>query len=340
MQIGKYLKENQPIVYTTFLNSFKNHTLSHAYLIVGNPGIPLYESAQYLAKSILCDDPSPLACDNCITCLRIESDNYPDIIKLDGAKGTIKKEDVLNIESRFEKTAFETKGIMIYIINLVENMTSEAVNSMLKFLEEPDSEVYAFLTTNNVNNVLPTIVSRCQTLNFKSVPRKKVIEEAKSLMVNPEDAELLSYFYNDSELIADFLTDKEESDNYFEAKKGLVGLLEIMEVGNYKDVIYYSQKNLIPLIKSKEELRFFVDLLSEAFEDILNIKANRDISLSTYATILTNLSNKLPHIEDSLVEILKARNTVNLNVNIGLLIDHLIFKLVKEQYDGRKFFSK
>ena len=104
MQIGKYLEQNQPIIYQTFTNSLKNHTLSHAFLLVGNPGTPLYEVAIYLAKSILCDEPSPLACDNCITCMRIDSDNYPDIIKLDGSKATIKKEDVLNIESRFEKS--------------------------------------------------------------------------------------------------------------------------------------------------------------------------------------------------------------------------------------------
>ena len=330
MQIGRYLKENQPIIYKTFTNALESHTLSHAYLLVGNPGTPLYEVAKYLAKSVICDEPSPLACDNCITCMRVDSDNYPDIIKLDGSKATIKKEDVLNIESRFEKTAFEIKGVMIYIINLVENMTLEAVNSVLKFLEEPESEIYAFLTTNNVNNVLPTIVSRCQTLPLKSLPRDQVIKDAEALFVDQQDAELLSYFYNDGELIYDFLQDDEASDNYFEAKKAFTGLLDTMAGGNYKDVIYYSQKEIIPLIKTKEELRFFVDLLSQAYEDILNIVSNREISLKSYATMLTTLSEKLPHIEDSLVEILKNRNIVNLNVNIGLLIDHLIIKLVKE----------
>ena len=330
MQIGKYLQTNQPIIYQTFTNSLKNHTLSHAFLLVGNPGTPLFEVAKYLAKSILCDDPTPLACNNCITCLRIDSDNYPDIIMLDGSKGTIKKEDVLNIESRFEKTAFETKGIMIYIINQVENMTLEAVNSVLKFLEEPESEIYAFLTTNNVNNVLPTIVSRCQTLPLKSVPREQVIQDALGLFIEQEDAELLSYFYNDGELIYDFLNDEEQSDNYYEAKKALKGLLEVMSSGKKKDVIYYSQKEIVPLIKSKEELRFFVDLLSQVYEDMLNIISNREISLKSYDTILSTLVETLPHIEDSLVEILKTRNIVNLNVNIGLLIDHLIISLMKE----------
>lgn len=330
MQIGKYLQTNQPIIYQTFTNSLKNHTLSHAFLLVGNPGTPLFEVAKYLAKSILCDDPAPLACNNCITCLRIDSDNYPDIIMLDGSKGTIKKEDVLNIESRFEKTAFETKGIMIYIINQVENMTLEAVNSVLKFLEEPESEIYAFLTTNNVNNVLPTIVSRCQTLPLKSVPREQVIQDALGLFIEQEDAELLSYFYNDGELIYDFLNDEEQSENYYEAKKALKGLLDVMSSGKKKDVIYYSQKEIVPLIKSKEELRFFVDLLSQVYEDMLNIISNREISLKSYDTILSTLVETLPHIEDSLVEILKTRNIVNLNVNIGLLIDHLIISLMKE----------
>ena len=331
MQIGKYLEENQPIIYKTFVNAFKNHTLSHAYLLVGNPGTPLYEVAQYLAKSILCDDPSPLACNNCITCMRIDSDNYPDIIKLDGSKAIIKKEDVLNIENRFEKTAFETKGIMIYIVNQVENMRVEAVNSMLKFLEEPESEIYAFLTTNNVNNILPTIVSRCQVLPLISMPRDKVIRDAQGLLVEQDDAELLSYFYNDGELIYDFLMDEEESDNYKEAKKALNGLLDVMSGGNRKDVVYYSQTNIVPLIKTKEELRFFVDLLSQVYEDVLNIQLNREISLKFYEEILRNLSTKLPHVQSSLVEILKTRNVINLNVNIGLLLDHIIYSITKEE---------
>ena len=98
MQIEKYLKTYQPVVYQTFVNSIKRKTLSHAYLLSGNPGTPLFAVAKYLAKSILCDDPSPLACENCITCIRIDSNNYPDVIILDGSKATVKKEDVLNIQ--------------------------------------------------------------------------------------------------------------------------------------------------------------------------------------------------------------------------------------------------
>ena len=209
-------------------------------------------------------------------------------------------------------------------------MTLEAINSILKFLEEPEGEVYAFLTTNNINNVLPTIISRCQSLNLKSIDRKDIIDEAIDLSIDRSDAELLSYFNNDSELIFDFLKDEEESENYFISKKAIIGLLEALNNGNDKDAIYYVQKEIVPLIKTKEEMRFFVDLLSEVFEDLLNLKCNRDIYLKSYATILTSLANKLPHIESSLTEILKQRNLVNMNLNISLQIDHLILYIVKE----------
>lgn len=331
MQVAKYLQTKQPIIYRTFVRSLENHHLSHAYLISGNPGTPLLQVAKYLAKSILCDNPDPLACNNCITCLRVDDDNYPDFIVLDGSAKTIKKEEVGNIEEQFEKTAFESKGIMIYIIHLVENMGVEAINSILKFLEEPGSEIYAFLTTNNENNVLPTIISRCQLLRLKLVNRQEVIDDAVNLTVPQEDAELLSYFYNDGELIFDIVNDKEKIDDYKDAKNAFVDFLEALKKDDKREAIYYAQTSIIPLVKTKESARFFLDMLVEAFEDILNIQQGKSPILKSYDTILKELSNKLTHIDESLIEILKDRNLINLNVNTSLLMDHLVFSIIKEK---------
>ena len=330
MQVAKYLETKQPIIYRTFVRALQNNHLSHAYLISGNPGTPLFEVAKFLAKSILCDDPDPLACNNCITCLRIDDNNYPDFIILNGEKGNIKKEQVINIESQFEKTAFEAKGKMIYIIHLVENMGVEAVNSILKFLEEPESEIYAFLTTNNENNVLPTIISRCQLLRLKPVDRKEVIEGAIELNVPKEDAELLSYFYNDSELIYDVLQDKDEKGDYEDAKGAFIEFLEALQKDDKKDAIYFAQTKIVPLVKNKESARFFLDMLVEGFEDILNVQQGKSPFLESYATIFQELSRKLSHVDESLIEILKDRNLLNLNVNPSLLLDHLVFQIIKE----------
>ena len=99
----------------------------------------------------------------------------------------------------FEKKAFENKGIRVYILNLIENTTIEAINSILKFLEEPGQKVYAFLTTNNENAILPTIISRCQVLRLKLIDKKTVINTAIDEGVDKkEQLELLRRFRCDT----------------------------------------------------------------------------------------------------------------------------------------------
>ena len=330
MQVGKYLEINQPIIYKTFINSLKEDKLSHAYLLVGDPGTPLKEVATYLAKSLVCDSPDPLACNNCISCIRIDHNNYPDFVVFDGAKDSIKKGDVASIESQFERTAIERKGIMIYVIHLIENMTIEAVNSILKFLEEPRPNVYAFLTTNNENAILPTIISRCQTMHLKLIDRDKIIQEATEFGVSKEDAELLSFFYNDAELILDYLQDEELSAPYHIAKEMVLSLLTSLSNGDDKEAIFYMQSKVGVLINKKESLRFFLDMLAHFFTDIVNIQNSSTITLTSYDTILKALANNIKHAENGLLEIQKQRNLINLNLNIPLQLDHLILEIVKE----------
>ena len=330
MQVESYLKRYQPVIYRTFVNSKKQGKLSHAYLISGAPGTPLLEVAKYLAKSILCDDPSPLACNNCITCLRVDDNNYTDLNIYDGSLSTIKKQQVVDIEIKFQKKAFESKGIMIYILHLVENMTVEAVNSILKFLEEPETEVYAFLTTNNESIILPTIVSRCQTLRLKLVNRNQIIEEAIENGVAQSDAELLSYFYNDVDLIEQLLQDEERKDEYYFAKECFEGLFNALLNSDDREILYYTQRNIIPRIETKESCRFFIDILTQGFENILNIQNHNDFVLKSYATILEQLAIKMHNVDRILTDTLKDRTALNTNVNVSLLLDHLVIQMAKE----------
>ena len=329
MQIENYLSKHQKVIYKTFLNSLNKKSLSHAYLLIGNPGTPLFEVAHFLAKSIMCDDPSPFACNSCITCLRIDDNNYPDFLVFNGQKATIKKDDILQIESRFEKKAFESKGIRIYILHLVENMTEEAVNSLLKFLEEPDSNIYAFLTTNNEGNVLPTIVSRCQSLTLKSVPRTQVIEEAIRLGVELEDAEFLSFFINDENLIEEYTRNGDEYKSYTEVKECLKTFLNKL-CEDKKEAIYYAQKDVASKLSSKNGARFFIDMLSQIFEDLIKLLNGTEILLKSQDELLLSLKEVIPNPSDLLVEILKMRNMLNLNVNVPLLLDHLVYVITKE----------
>ena len=330
MQVEKYLKKYQPVIYQTFINSLQKGQLSHAYLISGTNGTPILEIAKFFAKSILCDDPSPLACSSCITCLRVDDDNYPDFFVFDGSKSTIKKEAVTTIESSFEKKAFENKGIRIYILHLIENMTIEAINSILKFLEEPGQQIYAFLTTNNENSILPTIISRCQVLRMKLIDKNIVINEAVAFGVDKKDAELLSYFYNDGELIQEIISDEENNEAFFTAKKCFEETIQVMDESDNDALLYHVQNNIANQIKSKEACRYFINMLVMAYEDMIAISNEKSPFLESYATILEHLTSKLSHLSESLIELLRCATAINTNVNVALLIDHVFYIITKE----------
>lgn len=330
MQINDYLEKYQPIIYKTFANALKNKHLSHAYLLSGSVGTPLKETAIFLAKSLLCDNPSPLACDSCITCLRINDENYPDLMIFDGAKTKIKKGDIEKIIDNFDKTSLENKGIMIYILNLVETMTPVAVNALLKFLEEPGNNIYAFLTTENESKVLPTILSRTQILRFKSIPRSEILFDAKKEDVSNEDAELLSNFYSDGKTIKEISL----SETYLNAKNALYAQLEALSSNNF-DALYACESIVIPLIKNNETARLYLKMLSIVFQDILNKQVSGETILQSYDNIIDELSTHLKHIDKSLFVIMSSISKIDINVNIPLLLDHIIYEIIKEEKNGK-----
>jgi len=321
----EYLLNKQPMIAATFINALKRDRLSHAYLLKGEAGAPLKEIAIYLAQSLVCDNPQPLACENCWNCLRIADGNYADFTLIDGAQSAIKKEAIQSLEHNFDKTAIEPKGILIYVIHLVENMTDEAVNSLLKFLEEPGKDVYAFLTTENDARVLPTIISRTQVLNVRLQPRKNVIEEAIAQGVPAEDAELLSYFYNDGQLIQNHLLDT----SYIDTKTLLLALLEALS-SDSKKAVFIIQNQISTSLRTKESVRTFLDLLIDALMSAINLASNIPFVLASYDKILSPLANHLSQLEKLVVEIMKLRSEIDLNLNISLVFDHLAYLFFKE----------
>ena len=325
MQIDKYLQEYQPVIYKTFVNAIETNKLSHAYLLSGSIGMPLKEAALYLAKSLICDNPTPLACNNCITCMRVDEGNYADIMIFGDGNAKIKKVDIEKITSNFDKTALENKGIMIYILHLVESMTAVAVNSLLKFLEEPGKNIYAFLTTENESKLLPTIISRTQVLRFREIDREKIIKDAENMGVIAENAEILSGFYNDANTIEEI----SESKDFETAKQCLTQQLEALNVSG-DDAVFTCQRYIIPTLKQAPVTRLYIKMLTGIFKELLNLSVNESITLKSYDNILHELLNHVSHIDKTLIVLMTSLKKLNYNVNPGLLLYHIIYSITKE----------
>ena len=325
MKYDEYLEKYQPFIYNTFINSLKFNKVSQAYLIKGSDGTPTLDIALFLAKTLICEEPSPLACSSCLNCIRFEEGNYADFMLIDGSKNTIKVGDIENLQKFLASSSLEKQGKKIYIINRLENANKEAVNALLKTLEEPTSSVYAFITTQNEAKILPTIISRCQILSLLPINKSIVKQNAINEGVLLEDADILSYFYCDVEVIKQ----KSEEENYKEQKKLLYETLNALTVSS-EEAIYYAQTNLIKNIKTKEDARLYIDLLSIAFKDILHIQNNQPLVLEGAKEQIDTLSKKYKNVSSIYLEIMLSRGQIEDNVNLSLLLQHIFIYIRKE----------
>ena len=91
------------------------------------------------------------------------------------------------------------------------------------------------------------------------------------------------------------------------------------------------------MLSKKETFRFFLDCLIAVFEDLLNIQNNRPIALTNYDTILQDiLNNNKLDVSACLLELLKQRNMIGLNLNIPLQLDHIILSIIRSKNNESK----
>jgi DNA polymerase-3 subunit delta' len=329
MKFALYLQKHEPLAYKTLFEAAKNNRINHAYLLTGENGTPLMETATFFAKTILCQHPNPLADESCNSCERIDHGSYADLRVLGTEETSIKKEEVNSLIDDFSQTARERKGIMVYIINLVENMTVEAVNSLLKFLEEPTGKTYAILTSQNPSRVLPTIVSRCEVVRILPLSQTEVISDALEDGVKQEDAEILSYFVSSGEAIKE----ESQSPEFDKAKSAFIAALKGLGKGR-KDAVFAFENEVIPLVNGKEGARYFFDMLSLAYKDLISLSLSRSTLLTSYAKLIEPLTKWVKNPQKDLGTILHFRGEVELNINIPLLINEAGISLVKEWKHG------
>lgn len=144
-----------------------NNKVSHAYLVeVDNYDSDMKYIYDFI-KMILCNCSyqGMLLSDNKIISL-IDNNNYPDIKQIEPDGNWIKKTQLLDLQKEYSNKSL-LGGKRIYIIKAAEKLNSSSANTILKFLEEPEDDIVAFLVTDNRYHVLDTILSRCQILNLK-----------------------------------------------------------------------------------------------------------------------------------------------------------------------------
>ena len=143
--------------------------------------------ASAFAMALQCEKHGTDPCMECDSCKRALSKNHPDIITITHEKpNSIGIEDI-RIQLIDDVSIKPYTGpYKIYILNEAEKLTLQAQNALLKTIEEPPAYAVILLLTSNADSLLPTISSRCVTLNLRPVKESDVKEYLMEHMHLPD----------------------------------------------------------------------------------------------------------------------------------------------------------
>lgn len=183
------------------INRLQHKSLPHAMLLSGPAGLGKAIFAESLTHLLLCEqldqrlvtlsEPGfPTPCGVCHSCHMFAAGSHPDVMRV--APET--KDKSINVDKVRDIAGYlglksHASGYQIVLVNHAENMNHYAANSLLKTLEEPSANSLLFLISHKPSLLLPTVRSRCQSVNF-------VVPDNESLLIwlqkrLPWDAEKL-----------------------------------------------------------------------------------------------------------------------------------------------------
>ena len=244
----------QQIVVQTLKNVIKNNKLTHAYLFVGPRGTGKTSIAKIFAKTINCLHPEDgLSCEKCDICISNNSNENVDIIEMDAASNN-GVDEIREIRNHITLLPTVSK-YKIYIIDEVHMLTTGAFNALLKTLEEPPEHIIFILATTEPHKIPLTIMSRCQSFEFKSIPVATIKERLKYICaqenINIDDKSL--------NLIA------EESNGGLRDAVSMLDQLNAYADGNikYEDVLLLNGR-----INDDEIEKFMIEMVNDDLDSL------------------------------------------------------------------------
>ena len=293
----------QPIAYKILSNTISNNHFNHAYLFETNGYEDGFNMAISFAKEILKVDSN------------VDVNNILElkIIHPDGLQ--IKKEQLIDLQEEFTKKSIIGNN-KVYIINQAEKLNVNSSNTILKFIEEPPEGIIAILVTDNIYQLLETIISRCQIISLNGQAN-----------INDKDSTICKigkFMCNTTEEYNNFISNDNESKieniitfiNYYE-KNGKKILLHLNEYWfnsfNDKESIYKALQIIVFFYKDclNYKINCDIEIFNDYIDDIKFVCENND---------LNNIIKKLKVINDN-------KYYINNNANLNLLMDRIIIEL-------------
>jgi len=169
----------QNAITSTLSNAIRDNHLAQSFLFCGPRGVGKTTCARILAKTINCENITENinACNECDSCKSFNESHSFNIHELDAASNN-SVDDIRNLVEQV-RFAPQVGKYNIYIIDEVHMLSSSAFNAFLKTLEEPPAHAIFILATTEKHKIIPTILSRCQIFDFRSISIQNIIDHLK-----------------------------------------------------------------------------------------------------------------------------------------------------------------
>ena len=315
-----------------FKSSIEQGKVAHAYLIHGEKGTGKKMLAGLFAKTLQCEAGGTDPCGTCRSCIQCDSGNQPDIIWV-----THEKPTVISVDDIREQVNNDiiikpySSRYKIYIIPEAELMNPQAQNALLKTIEEPPEYAIIMLLTNNLDKMLPTILSRCITLNLKPVGELDMMEYLSRMGIPQAKAKFCVGFAFGNLGKAVRLATSEE---YNEIKHDCVQILKDINRMEIYDLIDAVKK----MSKYKLDIYDYLDIMMMWYRDILMLKVSGSpdklLFKEEYAT-LKQQANYISYegIENVLKALDKVKVRLEANVNFDIAMELLLLTIKENQND-------
>jgi len=304
-------------------------TMRHAYLFVGPPGLGRRTLALRFAQALNCQTPSEpgVPCGECRDCKQIASMQHPDltVIQADAEGGTMKVDQIRDARKTLTYKPYQSNYRVALFLRFHEANDS-AANALLKTLEEAPSYAVLILTADTPEQLLPTIVSRCEVLRLRPLKVDEVQQALEDKGYEARQSKLIAHISGGRFGYARHLL---ESETTLEERDTRLNDLQTLVSASRVEKFAYAEK----LSKDKDMMRQVVLIWLSYWRDVMlrtahaetpliNVDRNLEVEdvasrmdLSSARRMVTGLENTLEKMER--------------NVNTRLLAEVLLLDLPK-----------
>jgi DNA polymerase-3 subunit delta' len=174
----------------TLVKQVRGKEVAHSWLLLGPSGSGKRSAAIAMAAALNCEVEPGVGCGTCSACERILRRRYPDVHHIQ-PEGPLIPVDVIRetVIPQTSRSAFEGRT-KVFVIEEADRMNEPAQNALLKTLEEPNDDTVFILISDDEEEVLETIQSRCRIVRLEPMSEDGLVEVMVGSGASEEEARL------------------------------------------------------------------------------------------------------------------------------------------------------